>query len=30
MSGWIDVDAETGFKAHDEFLTAPALNISLR
>lgn len=30
MSGWTDVDTETGFKAHDEFLAAPALNISLR
>lgn len=29
-SGGIDLDAETGFKAHNELLTAPALNISLK
>lgn len=30
LGGGIDVDTETDFKAHVEFLTAPALNISLR
>lgn len=30
QSGGIDVDTETGFKGDDEFLTAPALNTSLR